>query len=102
MANTQNLLLLFDRPNEPVFWEKSNNTSFEVPNTLLSERYKDNPEIQEAVVERVGTSTRVPVKANISIPNLKVPMSLDRKAPFSLLIPYHRKLANHLISIFMG
>lgn len=105
-ANKHNLLLLFDRPNEPVFLEKGKeNTLFEVPSSLLSDRYKDNPEIQEMVVERLGESNtvRIPVRTNnISIPNLRVPMSLDRKAQFSLLLPYHRKLANHLIEIFMG
>ncbi|XP_031639304.1 phenoloxidase 2-like, partial [Contarinia nasturtii] len=101
MANKNNLLLLFDRPNEPVFMEKGDlNSRFEVPSSLLSDRYKGNPEIQERFGENSGE--RIPVRANIAIPNLKVPMSLDRKEQFSLFIPRHRSIAAHLINIFMG
>lgn len=101
MANRKNLLLLLDRPLEPVFMEKGpNNAKFDVPNQLLSDRYKGSPEIQERWGENAGE--RIPVRANISIPNLKVPMSLDRKEQFSLFIPRHRRIAAHLINIFMG
>ncbi|XP_031621669.1 phenoloxidase 2-like [Contarinia nasturtii] len=104
-ANKRNLALLLDRPLEPVFYEKGkNNALFEVPNQLLTDRYKNNADIQVRVQDRLGeeSTVRVPVRANIAIPNLSVPMQLDRKAPFSLLIPYHRKLATHLISVFIG
>lgn len=99
-ANKKNLLLLFDRPLEPVFMEKGpNNAKFDVPSSLLSDRYKQSPEIQERFGENAGE--RIPVRANITIPNLKVPMSLDRKEQFSLFIPRHRRIAAHLIDIFM-
>lgn len=101
MANKRNLLLLFDRPLEPVFMEKGpNNSVFDVPNNLLSDRYKNNPEISSRFGD--NTSEHIPVRANITIPNLKVPMSLDRKEQFSLFIPRHRRIAAHLINIFMG
>lgn len=101
MANKKNLLLLFDRPLEPVFMEKGpNKAKFDVPSNLLSERYKGSPEIQERFGENAGE--RIAVRSNISIPNLKVPMSLDRKDQFSLFIPRHRRIAAHLINIFMG
>lgn len=101
MANKNNLTLLFDRPLEPVFMEKGpNKVKFDVPSSLLSERYKNNPEIQERFGENAGE--RIPVRANIAIPNLKVPMSLGRKEQFSLFIPRHRRIASHLINIFMG
>lgn len=101
MANKHNLLLLFDRPLEPVFMVKGkNNSKFDVPNNLLSERYGGNPEIQERFGEEA--TQRIPVKSNISIPNLKVPMSLGRQEQFSLFIPRHRRIAAHLINIFMS
>lgn len=104
-AKKENLLLLLDRPLEPVFYEKGkNNDVFDVPNQLLTDRYKNNQEIQEHVQNRFGSNIgqRIAVRANIAIPNLSVPMQLDRRANFSLLIPYHRKLATHLINIFIG
>lgn len=100
-ADKKNLLLLFDRPTEPVFMEKgANKVKFNVPASLLTDRYKNSPEIQDRFAADV--TQQIPVRANITIPNLKVPMSLDRKEQFSLFIPRHRRIAAHLINIFMG
>lgn len=101
MANKHNLLYLFDRPLEPVFMEKgSNQVKFDIPNNLLSDRYRGTPDIAQRFGE--NASERIPVRSNISIPNLKVPMSLGRNEQFSLFIPRHRRIAAHLINIFMG
>lgn len=101
MANKRNLLLLFDRPLEPVFMEKGpNNAVFDVPSSLLADRYKNSPDITTRFGD--NTSEHIPVRANIKIPRLDVPMSLDRKEQFSLFIPRHRRIASHLINIFMG
>lgn len=120
MANKQNLLLLFERKLEPVgfafpksvfvilnssfiqkvFMEKGpNDAVFEVPNNLLSDRYKGTQ-----INTRFGTpgGEKIPVRVNITMPNLKVPMSLGRQENFSLFIPRHRDIATHLINIFMG
>lgn len=99
MANKKNLLLLFDRPSEPVFMEKgSEKAVFDVPSNYLSDRYKT---IGAEVTSRFGDGERIPVK-NISIPNLTIPMSLGRDEPFSLFVPRHRRIAAHLIDIFMS
>lgn len=101
MANKRNLLLLFDRPLEPIFMEKGpNNAKFDVPDNFLSDRYRGSPEIQQRFGENAGE--RIAVRSGISIPNLKVPMSLDRKEQFSLFLPRHRRISAHLINIFMG
>lgn len=101
MANKHDLIYLFDRPLEPIFMEKgSNNVKFDVPDKLLTERYKGNPEIQNRFGE--NASQRIPVRSNITIPNLRVPESLGRNEQFSLFIPRHRRIASHLINIFMG
>lgn len=99
MANKRNLLLLFDRPTEPVFMEKGQrNAVFDVPSNYLSDRYKT---VGTEVTNRFGEGERIPVK-NISIPNLSIPMSLGRDEPFSLFVPRHRRIAARLIDIFMG
>lgn len=102
-ANKRNLLLLFERPMEPVFMKKGkNNATFNVPSDLLSDRYKGKPELLERFSEEAGEVIPVPSKVSISEADWKVPMSLDRDEPFSLFIPHHSDIADHLIDIFMG
>lgn len=101
MANKRNLLLLFERKLEPVFMEKGpNNAVFDVPNNLLSDRYKGKPTIKDRFGEPGGE--RIPVRSNISMPNIKNIMALGRDENFSLFIPRHRDLAAQLVHIFMG
>lgn len=99
-ADKKNLLLLFDRPKEPVFMEKGHKTVFDVPDNFLTDRYKP---IGTEVQNRAGENAekRIPVR-NISIPNLRIAMSLGRNEQFSLFIPRHRRIAGNLIDIFMG
>lgn len=100
MADKNNLLLLFERPQEPVFMEKGeNNTVFDVPDNFITDRYRPlGAELQNRFG---GDSDRIPVN-NISVPDLKIPMQIGRREPFSLFIPKHRKIASKLIDIFMG
>ncbi|XP_077289769.1 prophenoloxidase 2 [Arctopsyche grandis] len=100
-ANKNNLLLLFDRPSEPVFVPKGENkTVFDVPDKFLTDRYRP---IGTQLANRFNADTgdRVPVR-NISIPNLDLPLQLKRRDIFSLFIPKHRKMAGKLIDIFVG
>lgn len=100
MADKKNLLLLFDRPQEPVFMEKGNKVVFDVPDNFLTDRYKP---IGNEVQSRFGEKAeqRIPVN-NISIPDLRIPMSLGRNEQFSLFVPRHRRVAGRLIDIFVG
>lgn len=99
MTDKRNLLLLFDRPNEPVFMVKgSQKAVFDVPSKFLSERYRP---VGQEVTSRFGENERIRVR-DISIPNLRVPMSIARDEPFSLFVPRHRTAAAHLINIFMS
>lgn len=98
MADKNNLVLLFERPLEPVFMEKGKqNAVFDVPSNFLTDRYRV---IGTDVQNRLGTES-IPVRS-ISIPNLKIPESLGRNEPFSLFLTKHRRIAGHLINIFMG
>lgn len=101
MADKKNLLLLFERPQEPVFMEKGDQkTVFDIPDNFLSERYRP---IGSELQTRFGETAelRVPVN-NISLPDLSVPMSLGRHEQFSVFIPRHRRIAGRLIDIFLG
>ncbi|XP_017867686.1 PREDICTED: phenoloxidase 2 [Drosophila arizonae] len=101
MADTQNLLLLFEHPTEPVFMDKGKKvTVFDVPDSYLTDRYRPiSNEVQSRVGEKV--EQRVPVR-EISIPDLRIPMSLGREEQFSLFIPKHRRIAGRLIDIFVN
>lgn len=100
MANKQNLLLLYERPQEPVFMAKGNNSVFEVPDNFYNDRYQP---IGLELSTRFGgeATSKISVK-QISQPDLTIPMSLDRHEQFSLFLPKHRKIAGRLIDIFMG
>lgn len=100
MADKKNLLLLYERPQEPVFMAKGNNSVFDVPDNFYNDRYKP---IGMELSTRFGgeASSKITVK-QISQPDLSIPMSLDRHEQFSLFLPKHRKIAGRLIDIFMG
>lgn len=101
MAQKKNLLLLFDRPQEPVFMAKgTNNSVFDVPDSFYNERYKP---IGTELSTRFGgdAGNKIDVKP-ITLPNLSIPLSLGRHEHFSLFIPKHRRIAARLIDIFMG
>lgn len=104
MADKNNLLLLLDRPQEPVFMMKgsasSTSTVFDVPDNYLTDRYRP---LGTELATRFGETAdaRIPVR-NISLPDLRIPMSLGRNEQFSLFIPRHRRIAGRLIDIFIG
>lgn len=75
-------------------------TVFDVPDNFLPDRYRAiGNELQNRFGE--AAENRIPVK-NISLPDLRIPMSLGRHEQFSLFIPAHRHIAGRLIDIFMG
>lgn len=118
-AKKENLLLLFDRPQEPVFVPKGDKKqSFEVPqhflvtifsnlntpllnwNVFQAERFK---ETGAQLQNRFGAESddTIPVK-DISIPDLGEILNLGRHENFSLFLPTHRRMAGRLIDIFLG
>lgn len=101
MAKKENLLLLFERPQEPVFIEKgSNKAVFDVPSKYLPDRFKMiGSEVQNHFSE--SSEERIPVH-EYPIPDLSLPLSLGRHEQFSLFIPRHRRLAAKLIDTFMS
>ncbi|KAJ8679167.1 hypothetical protein QAD02_014954 [Eretmocerus hayati] len=97
----KNLLLLFDRPNEPIYVPKGERKiNFDIPPNYVPEKYQA---VAERILNRFGNEAQTSIRINpIAIPDLSVPLALSRQQSFSLFIPSHRKMANHLINIFMG
>lgn len=95
----KSLLLLFDRPNEPVFTKKGDDVVFELSDRFYTDRYRP---IGNEISNRFDdVRERIPVK-NITPPNISSITKLKRDEPFSLWIPRHAKLAGQMIDVFMG
>ncbi|XP_031783456.1 phenoloxidase 1 [Nasonia vitripennis] len=97
----KNLLLLFDRPSEPVYVPKGEGkVSFEVPTNYLPKKYQP---VAQRILSRFGEDSlsSVPIKP-IAIPDLSLVLQLSRYDSFSLFIPAHRKMATRLTELFLG
>lgn len=95
------LLLLLERPKEPVFLAKGNQQAvFDVPSNFLENRFKP---IGVQLVNRFGeqATDRIPVK-DIQIPDITLALQITRFENFSLFVPKHRRAAGRLIEVFMG
>ncbi|XP_050307530.1 phenoloxidase 1-like [Anthonomus grandis grandis] len=101
MTDKKNLLLLFDRPQEPSFMPKGDQKkAFSVPADYLSDKYKP---IGTQVSNRFGEEANEVIPVNrITVPRLGEILELPRDSNFSLFIPKHRRIAGRLIDIFLG
>lgn len=101
MATKEHLLLMYDRPLEPVFAHKGEKKSvFNVPPDFLTERYKT---IGVSLSNRFQQDAGETIDVNeISPPNLSIILELKRDENFSLFIPKHRRASTALINLFMG
>ncbi|XP_059618290.1 phenoloxidase subunit 1-like [Phlebotomus argentipes] len=103
MSNTKDLALLFQRPYEPIFGVKSDETGkvrVDVPPDYYTEKYQDvSTEIQSRFGEDDVNRT-VPVSSRAP-PNLDFAEELPRKKPFCLFNRKHTQIAGRLIEIFL-
>ncbi|XP_023313615.1 phenoloxidase subunit 1-like [Trichogramma pretiosum] len=97
----KDILLLFDRPQEPLFIPKGEErVGFDIPTNYLSDKYQP---VAGRILNRFGAdSQRTVGLKNISIPDLSLPMQLGRNDGFSHLIPSHRRMAGRLVELFLG
>ncbi|XP_068086815.1 phenoloxidase 1 [Anabrus simplex] len=98
----KNLLLLFERPFEPVFTPKGEEKKiFQVPEDYLSDRYKEL-NTKSSIEFRFGgeTAERIPVKS-IGNPGLALPETLGKDEKFSVFIPLHREMATQVIEFLL-
>ncbi|XP_011494439.1 PREDICTED: phenoloxidase subunit 1-like [Ceratosolen solmsi marchali] len=97
----RNLLLLFDRPHEPIYVPKGEEKiSFDIPTNYLNNRYQP---VANGILSRFNNESQSSVSIKpISIPDLSLPLSLSRRDNFSLFIPSHRKMSGQLTDMFLG
>lgn len=96
-----NLVLLFQRPNEPLFAPKDNGkVVFDVPSEFYTDRYKT---IGTTISSRFGTNVdkTVHLRSDIQLPNLDFAKSIKKQGPFSLFNKQHQQIAGELIQIFL-
>lgn len=105
MSNIKkDLVLLLQRPNEPVFSvrtdEDGRTVRFEAPTELLADRYQP---IASEVQNRFGdddVDRTVPVQS-IALPDIEFARALSKKKPFSNFNKRHQEIAGQLTKIFM-
>lgn len=96
-----NIVLLFQRPNEPLFAPKDNGkVVFDVPSEFYTDRYKT---IGTTISSRFGTNVdkTVHLRSDIQLPNLDFTKSIKKQGPFSLFNKQHQQIAGELIQIFL-
>ncbi|KAG4073757.1 hypothetical protein HA402_000981 [Bradysia odoriphaga] len=102
MANTpNNLLLLFQKPNEPVFAQKDDGkTIIELPEEYYTDRYRP---LGDELSTRFGedVTNKVVLKAVAKLPDLSFALALSKEAGFSLFNQAHKEMASKLMQIFM-
>lgn len=104
MAEKKDLLLLFQRPREPIFSVKEDDAGQKVridaPPEFYTDRYKDiSTEIQNRFGEDDVNRT-VPI-SSIPLPNLDFTKPLPKKKPFNLFNATHKRIAGQLIRLLL-
>lgn len=100
MADKQNILLLFEKPTEPLFTTKDDGKAvFDVPEEFFTDRYKT---IGSEIQNRVGgdVERRIPLR-NVKKPDLSFTNPIPKKGAFSLFQKRHQEIAGRLVKLFM-
>lgn len=100
-STKNNLLLLFQKPNEPLFTDKDNGkTVIEVPEEYYTDRYRP---LGSELSIRFGedATNKVTLKPLKSFPDLSFTSTLSKDGVFSLFNQAHKTMAGELIQIFM-
>lgn len=100
-SSNENLLLLFRKPNEPVFTKKDDGkTVIEVPEEYYTDRYRPlGGELSTRFGEDV--TNKVTLKPLKTFPDLSFLSTLRKDGAFSLFNDVHKEMAGKLIKLFM-
>lgn len=101
MADKKNLLLLFQKPTEPLFTRKDDGkTAFDVPEAFYTDRYRP---LGDELSTRFGedATNKVVLKPLTSFPDLAFASTLSKDGGFSLFNQTHKDMAGKLMQIFI-
>lgn len=106
MDESRDFLLLFQRPNEPIFEPKFDENGekvvIDIPVEFYADRYKDIIDIQNRNGEEDDTiKRRVPTRSLLKFPDLDFCDQVPPEKPFCLFNPTHKNVAARLIELFM-
>lgn len=99
--NKNNLLLLFQKPREPLFVPRNGGqTGFDIPAHFFTDRYRP---IGTDLSTRFGgnVTNKVALSPLTTIPNLEFASNLSLSGAFSLFNQTHKGMAGQLTKIFM-
>lgn len=99
--NKNNLLLLFQKPREPLFTPRNGGQSgFDIPENFFTDRYRP---IGSDLTTRFGenVTNKITLKPITTPPNLDFTSNLSRTGGFSLFNQQHKQMAGQLTKIFM-
>ncbi|XP_050441248.1 phenoloxidase 1-like [Adelges cooleyi] len=109
-AKIEDLAYLFDRPTEPLFIEKGKDQKvvFDVPVDYRPDRYKQLMTKADLSANFIHFSVEIPtkpttirVKQLYKLPDLSLPLSLDKNKPFTVFNSHHSAMAGRLIAVLM-
>lgn len=96
-----NLLLLFQKPREPLFTPRNGGlTGFDVPENFFTDRYRP---IGTTLSTRFGqnVTNKVTLRPLATTPNIDFASTLNRTGGFSLFNQVHKGMAGQLTKMFM-
>lgn len=96
-----NLLLLFQKPREPLFSPRDGgSTGFDMPENFFTDRYRP---IGSDLATRFGqgVTRKVALRPLATLPNLDFALNLNLTGGFSLFNQTHKTMAGQLTKIFM-
>lgn len=101
MADADNLLLLFQKPTEPLFTPKDDGkTQIDVPEAYYTDRYRPlGDEMQTRFGEEA--TNKVVLKPLTTFPDLEFASKLTKEGGFSLFNQSHKEMAGKLMQIFL-
>lgn len=97
----KNLLLLFQKPTEPLFTRKDDGkTAFDVPEEFYTDRYRP---LGDELSTRFGedATNKVVLKPLTTFPDLSFASVLSKDGGFSLFNQVHKEMAGKLMKIFI-
>lgn len=99
-VDASNLLVLFQRPQEPSCFPKDGGKTLVVlPDNFYTDRNRRFALAFSPMRQQAGKVINVD---SIPLPDISFADVLDKMGPFSLFVPMHQKIAGQLITLFMA
>lgn len=100
---TRNLLLLFDRPREPIFLPKGDRKMiFVLPQNFYIDNYRGDLEPIKQWIDKENLDQKIMVKELKKMPDMRNLTQIGPEDNFSFFYEKHRQVAAQLVSLFLN